>query len=310
MTVESEPFPYATARAFRTALRDRFAAAATYSGAHGIDELQRQFAYDRLLARVFTGVDRERWILKGAGALLARLPDARHSRDIDMAYVAESGQTEEAELEDAERSLRVAADSDLADHFRFEITRVTPLQEAAKGRRLHLSAYLGSKYATFHTDVVVGSIMTAKPDQFPPLTPVQVPGLTRPGYRLFPLADHVADKLCATIEVHQRDGHVQPSTRVKDLVDLVLIASTQRPSAAQLRHALEVGTRLRGLVLPDRFVVPELQSWRAGYPRKANDAAAELPSFDDAVRQAADFLDPVLAGIASGRWDPVLGLWR
>jgi Nucleotidyl transferase AbiEii toxin, Type IV TA system len=95
MTVEPAGFfPYASAAAFRSALRDRLAALAKQQGTHGLDELQRQFAYDRLLARVFDGPDADRWILKGAGALLARLPDARHSRDLDLAYSARHQNTE------------------------------------------------------------------------------------------------------------------------------------------------------------------------------------------------------------------------
>ena len=64
--------------------RGRLAASAR-AGGHGLDELQRQFADDRLLARAFSGPEADRWVLKGAGPLLARLPDARHSRDIDPA---------------------------------------------------------------------------------------------------------------------------------------------------------------------------------------------------------------------------------
>jgi hypothetical protein len=55
---------------------------------YSLDELQRQFAYDRALARLFTAPDADSWILKGAGALLARLEQARHSKDIDV-YFAE-----------------------------------------------------------------------------------------------------------------------------------------------------------------------------------------------------------------------------
>jgi hypothetical protein len=45
---------------------------------------KRQFAYDRALARLFTASDAHNWVLKGAGALLARLEQARYSRDIDV----------------------------------------------------------------------------------------------------------------------------------------------------------------------------------------------------------------------------------
>jgi hypothetical protein len=219
--------PYASAVAFRAALRARLSAVAKASGGHGLDELQRQFAYDRLLARAFTGPDSQRWVLKGAGALLARLPQARHSRDLDLAFLAIDNERVDDDLDAAVGSLREATDRDLGDHFRFEVVRVSQLQEAAQGRRLHLVAYLGTRYATFHVDVVVGTAMTDAPELAPPFTSVDIPGLVRPAYRLFPLADHIADKLCAITEVHDQGGVARPSTRIKDLVDLTLIASTQ-----------------------------------------------------------------------------------
>jgi len=48
-------FPYATPQAFRAALKDRFAALAKADSRLSVDELHRQFAYDRVLARCFTG---------------------------------------------------------------------------------------------------------------------------------------------------------------------------------------------------------------------------------------------------------------
>ena len=54
---EPDVFPYASAAAFRTALRDRFAGIAKSETRYSLDELQRQFAYDRSLARLFTAPD-------------------------------------------------------------------------------------------------------------------------------------------------------------------------------------------------------------------------------------------------------------
>jgi hypothetical protein len=48
---EAAVFPYASAAAFRTALRDRFATIARAETRYSLDELQRQFAYDRALAQ-------------------------------------------------------------------------------------------------------------------------------------------------------------------------------------------------------------------------------------------------------------------
>jgi hypothetical protein len=297
---------YATPHAFRAALKARCVEINARDPRLGVDELQRQFAYDRVLARCFTGEDAQLWVLKGAGALLARLEgQARHSKDIDL-YFADR----DADTDSAVQALLAALDLDLSDHFRFEVTRISPLQEAAKGRRVHLTAYLGPRFASFHVDVVVGTAMSGAPDRVPPLTPLDFDGLERPPYRVFPVADHVADKLCAMLESHDRgDGTTRASSRVKDLVDIALIARSQSISGTELRAAVVAGAEHRGLALPEQFAVPEVAAWRAGYPNRAADVPGPVPTFDEAVDVAARLLDPVLAGTVAGRWDPMTRRW-
>lgn len=257
-----DELPYATAAAFRTALKVRFTEIAKHDSRFSVAELQRQFAYDRILSRCFSADDADRWMLKGAGALLARLPVARHSKDIDL-YYAECAAAPDASV----AALAHAADRDVGDHFRFELTKTTPLQETGKGRRVHLCAYLGSLYATFHVDVVVDTFLSGEPDSVPPLTPLRINGLLRPSYRAFPLPDHCADKLCAIIETHEQAGEVRNSTRVKDLVDLALIARTQHVDGSALRTTILSGTAHRRLPLPRSFSVPDLPSWSTGFAK-------------------------------------------
>jgi len=90
-----------------TAITDRIKTVAPAA----VPQLQRQFLYDRLLARVFTHAP-DAWVLKGGTALLARVRDARHSRDVDLNRTAGT-------LEEAVQELRAAAATDLKDHVRF-----------------------------------------------------------------------------------------------------------------------------------------------------------------------------------------------
>jgi hypothetical protein len=68
----TDPFPYRSPAALRAALTDRLRKLAD-SSPFTVTEMHRQFAYDRLLARLFSAPDADRWVLKGAAALLARL---------------------------------------------------------------------------------------------------------------------------------------------------------------------------------------------------------------------------------------------
>jgi Nucleotidyl transferase AbiEii toxin, Type IV TA system len=302
---EPDVFPYASAAAFRTALRDRFAVIAKSETRYSLDELQRQFAYDRALARLFTAPDAASWVLKGAGALLARLEHARHSKDIDV-YFAERS----AAVSDAILALRRNLSRDLGDFFGFEVTRIVPLQEEAKGSRVHVRASLGAKtFAVFHIDVVVGTVMSGEPDEVAPLTPLHMAGLVRPAYRAFPLPDHVADKFAAILGSHIRGDTVTGSSRIKDLVDIALIATTQQISGPALRAAVLAGTAHRDLSLPDAFAVPDEAVWRRAYLRSAADAPGPTPTFDEAVSLACALLNPVLKGPVIGNWDPAAASW-
>lgn len=292
--------PYATPAALRQALTDRLAAAAA-EGPWPLADLQRQFAYDRLLHRLYL-LD-SGWIVKGATALLARQVSARHTIDLDI-YRA-------ATRTEAERDLRAAAAIDAGDWFEFEIGPGRPLAEGATGTRFPVIARVGNTvWASFRVDLVGETVeMTGTPDQVPPLTPVTLPGLERPGYRAYPIVDHIADKVCAIFTRHGAER--RPSTRYKDLLDLVSLATTTTVEAGEQRRALDAETARRNLTLPSRFDVPDARLWEAGYAAEARRAVTPIAAtLDQALAIVRPLLDPLLDNTAAGSWDPSQGIWR
>jgi hypothetical protein len=290
--------PYAGAGDFERALSDRIAEAAT-SSAYGVPQLRRHFAYGRLLTRMFIHQP-EVWVLKGAVGLLARLPGrARHSIDLDVYY--------RGEIDGATDGLREAAALDLGDFFTFDIERASALTGATAGTQLRVTAYLGDKvFERFRVDVVVTSTMTAEPEPSPPFEPVQVSGLRTVGYRAHPLADQIADKHAAMTGTYAG----RPSSRYRDLVDLVLMATTQTIDAAALHTALLSEHMRRGTTPTPGLTLPS-EDWPEGYRR----IATELPGFAhlnaaEAVEIVGRLIDPVLAGRKSGTWDPERLEWQ
>lgn len=240
-------------------MTDKIKAAVRADPRHGFAELARQIGYDRLLARLDWGAapDEDLWVLKGATSLLARLRTAaRHSLDVDL-YRRDTFDITAAEL-----ALRQAAARDLGDFFTFDLGRAAPLADVAKGVRIPVVARLGPAWSQFHVDVVVGLAMTGQPDTVAPLTAIDIPGLFRPPYRAYPIVDHIADKLAATFEQRTTAaGHPQGGSRVKDAVDLLLIARTQTVDAAALRAAIASELARRGIPTPVAFTVPDEQVW-------------------------------------------------
>jgi hypothetical protein len=291
---------YADPSGLRQAITDRLRQLARERPGAQLADLQRQFAYDRLLARVFL-TEPDAWVLKGATALLARMHGlARHTVDVDL-------YREDSQPDAAEAALRAAASTALGDFFRFTLA---PGQHVAEGRatlRIAVTAYLGAtEFARFHVDLVTGVEMTGQPDEAGPLVPVELPGILAPMYRLYPIVDHIADKVCALLEVHPRAvGPARASTHYRDLADLAIIAHTQTIEADRLQRALVSEARRRGLHLPASLPTSNAPGWRAGYARVARTVPG-LPErdLDAALLTARSFLDPVLARVASGTWDP------
>lgn len=290
---------YGSPGAFRQALTDRLKAKAR-EGPWTLSQLQRQMAYDRLLERLYrtsTG-----WLVKGATALLAREIGVRATIDIDLYSEAVRGV--------AEVELRAAAAGDIGDWFSFEIGPSRPISDDIAAMRLSATAYLGTAvWAAFHIDLVgPDTRFTGEPESVAPLARVVMPDLEQHGYRAYPLVDHVADKVMAMIELH--GTRRLPSTRYRDLVDLVAIAIRASVRAEAQATALAVQAERRAIVLPARLAVPDRALWEPGYAAEA--ARSLLPvarTLDDALAIASPFLDPVLDGSATGAWDPGARRW-
>jgi hypothetical protein len=292
--------PYASPAAFRRALTDRLRRIAQPRGPWPLPELQRQFGYDRLLARLYH-VD-DRWIVKGATALLARAIIVRHTVDIDLYRAVEQDQ--------AERDLRAAASLDLGDWVRFEIGPATPVADAGNGARLPVTATIGTTpWTRFHVDVVAEGVrMTGAPDDVAPLISDVIPGLEQPTYRAYPLVDHIADKIAAILERHGPTN--RPSTRYKDLVDLVALVNRAATPALPQQRALDSEAERRSLMLPPHFDVPDLAQWRIGYAAEARRAVGlSAGTLDEALATVRPFVEPLFHHTATGSWNPQEQRW-
>jgi hypothetical protein len=288
---------YATPAAFRRALTDRLKAVAR-DGRWSLPQLQRQVAYDRLIERLYL-VDGG-WIVKGATALLARDIGVRGSLDIDL--------YRDAAREVAEDELRRAAALDIGDWFRFEVGGGIPV--AGSAVRLPVHAIIGvTTWVEFRVDLVGSDLrITGQPDDVPPLARGVIPDVEQRGYRAYPLVDHIADKVAATYERYGEDR--RPSTRYRDLVDLVAIITGTSVSAESQSAALRSEFERRGLTLPDQFDVPDRILWDRGYAAEARRSLLDTArTLDEALAVVRTFVDPLFSDTAVGVWDRDSRAW-
>jgi len=292
---------YASAGAFRTALEQRLLTQAKQTGVP-LMRLRKLVAFDRLIARLVAAAP-ERWVLKGAVALHFRAgPRFRSTMDLDLGRYDD----EPAAADD----LLAAQALDLGDYFGFAIQRMSRLDALLEGPavRYHVTAELDGRPFEFVTvDVGFGGP--------PPLAPDVLRGLDLLGFAGVPptevptlaLEQHVAEKVHAYTRVYAGG---RASTRVKDLVDLVLISAQFALAAGRLRRALDATFAMRAVQPLPSALPPPPGEWRPGYRRMAAEAGLD-PELAAGYEQARAFLDPILDGSVPGdaKWDHVRRTW-
>ncbi len=293
---------YATAGAFRSALERRLLTTAQQTGTPLV-RLRKLVVFDRLMARLLI-VAPDRWILKGALALDFRLGDTfRTTKDLDLARQ----DSEEAATAD----FLAAQAIDLSDYFSFAIEKTGYLDIALEGAavRYRVTAELaGRTFEDVIVDIGFGDPVVSPPEilrgpdllRFAEIDPIEVPAL--------PLEQHVAEKVHAYTRIY---GGQRPSSRVKDLVDLVLIRSLSAFEVERLRTALRTTFTNRGTHPLPTTMPPPPPGWSRAYRRMANDVGIN-PDVSTAYEQVAAFLNPVLDKTApnDGCWDPLPGVWE
>lgn len=255
--------------------------------------------FNRFLSRVFSEDASSEWVLKGGTGLLARAPSTRSTRDIDL---YRSGFTISEALSDLVRLSSI----DLGDHFRFEYAGHTEsigtdAQPYTEGYQVKFTILIGAaSKSTLQVDLAVGAGMPGEVVTTEPASALHLPRLATHPYRLYPVVDQIADKVCATLTEY-RD---RSSSREKDLVDLVVFATAQDIDGTTLRIAITTEARRRKMDPFDGFAVPS--SWGRGYARLAKPVpyCANFANVDSAAVLVARLIDPALSGDADGRvWD-------
>jgi predicted nucleotidyltransferase component of viral defense system len=292
---------YATAAAFRTALDQRLKNEAARTGL-ALARLRKRVAFELFLRRLVT-VAPERWVLKGAFALDLRLQvPTRTTKDIDLGRADD----EEAAIEDVTAAQQVILD----DFFSFVATKTDALDEADDftAIRFHVRAELATRtFEQFALDIGFTDPITWTPDTvqtsglltFAGIQPISVPTVRIP--------QHLAEKVHAYTRSYGPDA--ERSSRPKDLVDILLISTSEEVDAAALREALErTFSARRRQQLPEQLPLAP-PAWDGPYRRLAADVDVEA-ELDAAAAQAQRFLDPVLDGTAAERWDPMARRWR
>ena len=292
---------YASPLAFRQALDARLRTTAQEAGST-IERVRQLLVFDRFLARVGTHLG-SRVVLKGGVVMELRLARARATRDVDIKW---SGPVANVVGE-----LRAAAGLDLGDFFTFTLAphRAHPTLRAEgmsyDGFRLTVAgAIAGKPYGLpFGLDVAIGDPLLEEPDMLDGVDTLAFLGISRARHRVYPRTSHIAEKLHAYTLPRMREN-----SRIKDLPDIALLASTGVIGASQLRAAIEATFRVRATQPVCARLPPPPPSWAAPYAAMAAQDRLPWATLDEVHGAASAFLDPVLGG-QGGTWSPATWSW-
>lgn len=301
----AESQPYATAAAIDAAIKRAAQNAFATDPSVSVNDRIRQGYFDRFLCRVFSEGMSSEWLLKGGTGMLARVPNTRSTKDVDL-YRAD------LTLDAALGELRRLAEVDLGDHFRFEYTGHTDAvagegQPYAEGYRVHFDIYLGvTGKGRLNVDLVVSAGVTGEVQVVEPANRLPLRNVVSYDYRLYPIVDQVADKVCATMTEYMTGA----SSRERDLVDLVILALTQDVEAGALAKAIRAEAGRRRLQPFAALAIPS--RWGAVYTRtiRSTPYGKNYDTVEAAAELMRRFLDPVLDGtVTSATWSHASLRW-
>ena len=256
---------YDTAQALRMALERRLLTRSQATGL-ALDRLRRRVVFERVVARLHSA-EPGRWVLKGGMALEVRLADrARLTKDLDLGLRDEVAEGE-ALRERLVELLAVELDGD-----RFAFRPGPPATARGRRRARHLADEdLGpARGASLRRPAARRLAASPRTDADRAVTLPNSLAFAGVASRIVEIIDvhrHGAEKLHGMLRVVGD----RENTRVRDLVDLVILLEHKLLDAARLATAARQVWAERDDTAPPSVLPPFPQGWPERYERLASE---------------------------------------
>ena len=277
--------------------------------------IRKQVAFALFFQRVFSQED-SRWMLLGGNALLIRTGYGRFTQDIDL-----SRDEPWDDLSDVQEEIEaLLQQGDRPDDFEFTITKVATHSEpdnygyGAKTANITVRVDFGGKqFDIFTIDITSRKHITSAVEHLQLKPVLDDAALTDlPKIPTVPAENHMADKICALYEKHQGEKQ-RPSTRYRDLADLVRFVQDIPLDANRLALVIAHESQRRKITPPQHLIAPD-ESWIKNYPQAARDFAQYPPHLlplDKALEYVGTCLNEILNGTrTTGHWNPTHQRWE
>lgn len=279
---------YQTAAGLRMALEERLNRQASEKGLDVL-RLRRHVAFDRFLARIFSGPG-SRFVLKGGYAFELWLDRARATKDIDLSFKVDKGGRQEnkksIEANALLELLQGLVSATNQDFFEFVIGKaVMDLENAPYGGwrfpvEVRLAGYV---FIRFAIDVAAGDLWLEPHDLAPTTDWLGFAGIGAPKVPVISREQQFAEKLHAYTRPRQT-----LNSRVKDLVDLLLLVRMRAIVSDKLKVAAEKTFKRRDMhPFPPVFPLPPA-IWGSPFRKLAKECGLDV-ELDQAVDEIRGF---------------------
>ncbi len=274
---------YSSGPALRTAIEERLKRISREE-AVDLQRLRRQVAFDRFLARLFRHGD-EDWVLKGGYAMELRFHTARATKDLDFTVRAQPDGQQDTIL----RYLQDAGAVEAGDFFAFQVSEATMDLDGAPygGARYPVEVIMaGRTFVKFHLDVGVGDVIVDPVEVAQTRDWLGFAGIDAPRVPMIQREQQFAEK----IHAYTLPRPTAPNSRVRDLVDLVLLIRSGTLDPTRVVECVRRTFTRRGThpVPPTLEAPPE--SWTAPFAALAEECSLEI-SVSEAFSDVARYID-------------------
>jgi len=244
-----------------------------------LDRLRRRVLFERVVARL-QAAEPDLWVLKGGMALEVRLDDrARLTKDLDLGLRDDVHDGEELH----ERLVRLLATDPDDDRFVLTAEPVRRLLEDGAGHvtwRTRVSGQLaGRSFGRLQLDVSPRSHELTATERVALPSSLAFAGIGAREVEIIDVHRHGAEKLHGMLRVVGD----RENTRVRDLVDLVILAEHELIDPRRLRTAVRDVWAERDECPPPASFPALPASWPERYERLAGDHDVTIASFPEAA---------------------------
>jgi hypothetical protein len=234
-----------------------------------VQRIRNRLGFQRVLARLAQSQD---WILKGGFSLETRLSlRARATKDLDVLHLGAA----QPDADSVQDLVDNALDQNLGDGFTFHTRPPKSIRVEDSGSpswRIGVDAfYFNSPFSSITIDIVLSASTSTRDTEPLVVTPTLIGApFTMPA---LDLERHAAEKFHACTRIY---AHDRPSSRVKDLVDLIVLHEYEDLNRADLDDAIRRVFMERNHCEPPDTLPNLPREWTITYPPLAEETGLSI----------------------------------